>query len=165
MYGQLKSTHPEGCPQYGEVIRLAHERPNHASLFCQRINKDVKKASDTSFPAKGNRNNKRDCEYNGEKSNKKRKYKSEDSDSSEEKEDKRKRNREQKLNLSQKVYFIHSVCRDHKSLPVIIVLNLQSVRLMSDKIQFMHGLTGPVHKYIFMHSSKNYTLDFFTIHA
>ena len=57
MCGQLKSTHPEGCPQFGKVICSACERPNHASLFCQRIEKDVKKASDTSFPSKGNRNN------------------------------------------------------------------------------------------------------------
>ena len=35
MYGQLN--HPEGFSQYGKVVCSACERPNHASLFCQRI--------------------------------------------------------------------------------------------------------------------------------
>ena len=67
MCDQFKSTHPEGCPQFGKVICSACERPNHASLFCQIIKIDVKNASDTSFPSKSNRHNKRDREYKGEK--------------------------------------------------------------------------------------------------
>ena len=68
----------------------ACQRPNHASLFCQRIKKDIKKVSDTStFPQKGNRQHKRDWENKSEKSHKRRKYKSEDSDSSEDKKDKK----------------------------------------------------------------------------
>ena len=96
MCGQLQSTHPEGCPQYGKVIFLACERTNHASLFRRRIKKDVKKASGTSMPSKGDRNNKRDREYKGEKSHKKCKYKSEDSNSSEEKKDKKKKEKSTK---------------------------------------------------------------------
>ena len=44
MCGQLKSIHPEGCPQFGKVVCSACQRPNHASLFCQRIKKDIKKS-------------------------------------------------------------------------------------------------------------------------
>ena len=87
MCGQMKSTHSEGCPQFGKVICTVCERPNHAALFCQRIKKDIKKVSDNTFPSKGNRNNKRDRDHKGTKSNKRRKYKSDDSDSSEEKKD------------------------------------------------------------------------------
>ena len=61
------------------------ERPNHAALFCQRIKKDIKKASENTFPSKGNRNHKRDRDHKGHKSSKRRKYKSDDSDSSEDK--------------------------------------------------------------------------------
>ena len=98
MCGQVKSTHPEGCPQHGKVFCSAVwcERPNHASLFCQRIKKDVKKTSDTSFPSNDNRNNKRDCQYKGEKSNKKREYKSEDS------KDKKKKETSTKINITKR---------------------------------------------------------------
>ena len=68
MCGQLKSIHPEGCPQFGKVVCSACQRPNHASLFCQRIKIDIKNASDTSFPQKGNRHHKRDRENKPDKS-------------------------------------------------------------------------------------------------
>ena len=34
MYGQMKSTHTEGCPQFEKVVCTVCERPNHAALFC-----------------------------------------------------------------------------------------------------------------------------------
>ena len=33
-YGQMKSTHPEGCPQFEKVVCTVYERQNHAALFC-----------------------------------------------------------------------------------------------------------------------------------
>ena len=73
-----------------ERLCSACQRPNHASLLCQRIKKDIKKVSDTStFPQKGIRQHKRDREHKLDKSHKRRKYKSEDSDSSEDKKDKK----------------------------------------------------------------------------
>jgi len=100
MCGQLKSVHPEGCPQFGKVVCSACQRPNHASLFCQRIKKDIKKASDTSFPSKGNRHHKRDRENKQDKSHKRRKYKSEDSDSSEDKKDKKVKDKSTKIKIT-----------------------------------------------------------------
>jgi hypothetical protein len=99
MCGQIKSTHPEGCPQFGKVICTVCERPNHAALFCQRIKKDIKKVSDNTFPSKGNRNNKRDRDHKGTKSNKRRKYKSDDSDSSEDKKDSKKKKKMEKSKI------------------------------------------------------------------
>ena len=78
----VRTNEINSCPQFGKVICNVCERPNHAALFCQRIKKDIKKASENTFPSKGNRNNKRDRDHKGHKSNKRRKYKSDDSDSS-----------------------------------------------------------------------------------
>ena len=87
MCGQMKSTHPEGCPQFGKVVCNVCERPNHAALFCQRIKKDIKKVPNNIFPSKGNINNKRDWDHKNAKSNKRRKYNSDESDLNEDKKD------------------------------------------------------------------------------
>ena len=102
MSSQMKSIHPERCPQFGKVVCSACPRPNHASLFCQRIKKDIKKVSDTSpFPQKGNRRHKRDRENKSDKSHKRRKYKSDDSDSSEEKKDKKVKDKWTKIKITE----------------------------------------------------------------
>ena len=49
----MKSTYPEGCRQFGKVVYAAYDRPNHASLFCQRIKRNIEKVSDNTFPSKG----------------------------------------------------------------------------------------------------------------
>jgi len=49
MCGQMKSTHPEGCPQFGKVVCNVCERPNRAALFCQRIKKTLKRPLRTPF--------------------------------------------------------------------------------------------------------------------
>ena len=66
MCGQMKSTHPEGCHRFGEVVYTTCEIPNHASLFCHRIKKDIKKVCNNTFPSKSNRNNKRDRDHKSE---------------------------------------------------------------------------------------------------
>ena len=68
--------------------------------FVKELKKDVKKASDTSFPSTSNRNNKRDWDYKGDKSHEKRKYKSEDSDSSDEKKDKKLKEKSTKIKIT-----------------------------------------------------------------
>ena len=88
MCSQIKSNHPEGCPQFRKVVWTACDRPNHASLFCQRMKKDIKTVSDNIFSSKGNRNNKRDRDHKSDKSNKRHKYKAKEWDFSEDKRDK-----------------------------------------------------------------------------